>query len=94
MNILYNLQVKLYTEAILWFLNCGLLPEKTSARFQDLFPARQLENLYSSKRGKWELKFKEWLKSNHFPAEELKHVGLLIDGLCKQLGTRLMVSLY
>ena len=86
--------VKLYTEAILWFLNCGLLPEKTSARFQDLFPARQLENLYSSKRGKWELKFKEWLKSNHFPAEELKHVGLLIDGLCKQLGTRLMVSLY
>ena len=84
--------VKLYTEAILWFLNCGLLPEKTSARFQDLFPARQLENLYSSKRGKWELKFKEWLKSNHFPAEELKHVGLLIDGLCKQLGTRLMAN--
>ena len=40
------------------------------------------------------MKFKEWLKSNHFPAEELTHVGLLIDGLCKQLGTRLMVSLF
>ena len=84
--------MKLYTEAILWFLNCGLLPEKTSARFQDLFPVRQLEKLYSTKRSKWQSKFAQWLKTNHFLAEELKNVGLLIDGLCKQLGSRLVVS--
>ena len=86
--------VKLYTEAILWFLNCGLLPEKSVPSYQDLFPAHQLEQLYSEKRKKWRLKLTQWLASNHFSAQELKNVGLLIDGLCFQLGPRLVVKFY
>ena len=78
--------VKLYSEAILWFLNAGLLPEKS------MFPVQELETLYTSKRQNLQSKIKHWLFENHLDAKEIGSVSLLIDSLCQQLGAQLIVS--
>lgn len=81
--------IKLYAEAILWFLNAGLLPEKASPSFDEFFPTSDLESVYADKRRKLSTKVHLWLKNNHFLDGDMKGVGLLIDGLCQQLGSNL-----
>ena len=85
--------VQHYTEAILWFLNSKLLPEKASAFFEDFFPARELQSVYARKREQLCGKIKEWMADNDLSeAPEMNNVGLLVDGLCAPLQPQIVVN--
>ena len=76
-----------YAEAILWFLNSGLLPETD----EYIYPARELQAVYSSKRKQLKTKLLEWTGSHQLSAEDVGKIGLLVDGLSGQLGSQLFV---
>ena len=84
--------IKLYVDAILWFFNAGLLPEKSSSNIEHAFPAAELAQDYNAKRNKFKLKMNEWLDTNkQIGVVDYSGPSLLIDSICQHLGPSLKV---
>ena len=83
--------IKLYLEAILWFFNASLLPERASSNIENAFPASDLAQAYATKRSKFKFKMNEWLDTNKQIGVNSQNPSLLIDGICQLLGSSLKV---
>ena len=83
--------IKLYLEAILWFFNASLLPERASSNVENAFPASDLAQAYATKRSKFKFKMNEWLDTNKQIGVNSQNPSLLIDGICQLLGSSLKV---
>lgn len=86
--------IKMYVDVILWFFGAGLLPENAHETFESAFPAKELANAYAVKRRKLRARIRAWFHSNSFRGDGMEETGLLVDGLCDQLGQALVVSIY
>ena len=85
--------IKLYVDAILWFFNAGLLPEKSSSNIEHAFPAAELAQDYNAKRNKFKLKMNEWLDTNkQIGVVDGSGPSLLIDSICQHLGPSLKAN--
>jgi hypothetical protein len=90
--------ITVYLEAILWFFNAGLIPERLNYDLEQgsAFHAKDLAQLYNSKRTQLKAKICDWLDNDRVTATQrttFGHTGLLIDRLCTLLGTSLAVRI-
>ena len=83
--------IKFYVEAILWFFNVGLLPERENLNVENAFPSSELSRAYSAKRNKFRSKVSEWLDTNKQIGVDSQKPSLLIDSICKHIGDQLKV---
>ena len=83
--------IKFYVEAILWFFNVGLLPERENLNVENAFPSSELSRAYSAKRNKFRSKVSEWLDTNKQIGVDSQRPSLLIDSICKHIGDQLKV---
>ena len=81
--------INTYLEAILWFFNAGLLPERppsNDVNGDNPYPASHLAIKYDERRSKMKNKLSEWNYEN-------KGIHcLIIDGLCEEMGPEMKTN--